>query len=257
MWVANATCPAVLSPAPTEEEAEWVSERVWVFWRTETSLGTAGNWNPDCAAHSRVTMLKPLSWFWCSKTHFQQNLYFLKIKAKYQLQIWRPLLIKNLAFCEHDAEVHIQSTLNVLDITSKLCPTCMSETVHPKPTYMPDTELTDMFMVCFHTKSYMSRYKHSPATAIKQKQKKSYAPPSHYCTFYKLSKICILFPRSVRILGSYRIKHHKSGTQSLSTDAQDIKRKLLLFSLKVISIDWNTLSTYSESSKTSSLKAFN
>jgi len=35
--------PAVLSPAPTEEEADWVSELVWMFWRKETSLGTAGN----------------------------------------------------------------------------------------------------------------------------------------------------------------------------------------------------------------------
>jgi hypothetical protein len=39
---------AVLSPAPTEEEAEWVSELVWVFWRRETSLGTAGNLTPHC-----------------------------------------------------------------------------------------------------------------------------------------------------------------------------------------------------------------
>jgi hypothetical protein len=61
----------------------------------------------------------------------------------------------------------------------------MSETVHPKAIQMPYTELVDMFMACLHTKSYMSSYKSSPAIAIKQKQKKSFASTSHYCTFYQ------------------------------------------------------------------------
>ena len=80
---------------------------------------------------------------------------------------------------------YIQSTFNVLDITSKLFPTSMSQNVHPKPTQMPYTELVDMFMACLHTKSYMSSYNSSPATASKQKEKKSFAHPSHYCTFYQ------------------------------------------------------------------------
>jgi hypothetical protein len=116
----------------------------------------------------------------------------------------------------------------------------MSETAHPKPTYMPYTELVDMFMACFHTKSYMSSYKSSPATAIKQKQKKKFCIP--FTLLYilpktYLNKSCILFPRYVRIPGPYRVKKHSSGTQSLSIDAQDKKRKFLLFSHHVISID--------------------
>jgi len=82
--------------------------------------------------------------------------------------------------------MYIQSTFKVLDITSKLFPTGMSQTVHPKPTHMPYTELVDMLMACLHTKPYMSNYNSSPATAIKQKEKKkSFAHPSHYCTFYQ------------------------------------------------------------------------
>ena len=128
----------------------------------------------------------------------------------------------------------IQCTFNVMHITSKLFQTYMSETVHPKLIHMPYTELVDMFMACLHTKSYTSSYKSSPATAIKQKQKKSFASASHYCTFYQKlisTEVAYFF------LGPYRVKQHSSGTQSLSIDAQDIKRKLLLFSLKVIPID--------------------
>jgi hypothetical protein len=50
------------TPVPTEEEAGWTPELVWIFWRGEKSLATARIRTLDHLPHSLATIPITLSW---------------------------------------------------------------------------------------------------------------------------------------------------------------------------------------------------